>query len=304
MAEQTTLGRRDLPSLYRAASDASAIGQRRFQRTNFWGLVALIVAAVAGLGVVKVGVYDAAGVVAALAFFIALLLRTFRLITHPDQIWYEGRAIAESAKTVAWRYAVGGSPFGLREVTERQAEDSLVRRLQGILKAVKRVALTPSNDADEITPAMRAMRASSLDQRKRAYESGRIENQRVWYADKARWNKRRAEWWNGVLLVIEIAGVAAAVAKILGLLPLDLLGVAGTLIAAGTSWLQAKQYHALAKAYAVAAFELGTIKASIAAQSTEEEWARFVNQAEEAISREHTLWLASRSEPPLPAATI
>lgn len=192
MVEQTTLERPDLPSLYRAASDASAIGQRRFQRTNFWGLVALIVAAVAGLGVVKVGIYDAAGVVAALAFFVALILRTFRLITQPDQAWYEGRAIAESAKTVAWRFAVGGSPFGRQEMTERQAEDLLVRRLREILMAVKRVALTPARDADEITPAMRAMRASTLDQRKAAYEKGRIEDQRAWYAKKARWNKRRS----------------------------------------------------------------------------------------------------------------
>ena len=43
----------------------------------------------------------------AIAFGLALRLATER----PMDNWYEGRAGAESTKTLAWRYAVGGDPF-------------------------------------------------------------------------------------------------------------------------------------------------------------------------------------------------
>jgi hypothetical protein len=61
------------------------------------------------------------------------------------------------------------------------------------------------------------------------------------------------------------------------------------------SWLQTKQHSNLIESYSVAAQELAAIKAQISPQDTEEAWARFVKEAEEAISREHILWKASRT---------
>jgi hypothetical protein len=31
---------------------------------------------------------------------------------RPEDRWYDGRALAESAKSLVWRYSVGGLPFG------------------------------------------------------------------------------------------------------------------------------------------------------------------------------------------------
>jgi conflict system pore-forming effector with SLATT domain len=45
----------------------------------------------------------------------------------------------------------------------------------------------------------------------------------------------------------------------------------------------------------VASQELSTISGQVDLTTTEEDWAHFVDQAEEAISREHTLWRASRT---------
>jgi hypothetical protein len=58
-----------------------------------------------------------------------------------------------------------------------------------------------------------------------------------------------------------------------------------------------KQYQTLARSYAVASAELGAIDVKITGNPAWEEaaWASFVNEAEEAISREHVSWRASRA---------
>ena len=57
---------------------------------------------------------------------------------------------------------------------------------------------------------------------------------------------------------------------------------------------EAKQHPNLATAYGIASQELASIATELATLPGEERWAAFVGQAEEAISREHTLWRASR----------
>jgi SMODS and SLOG-associating 2TM effector domain 1 len=61
------------------------------------------------------------------------------------------------------------------------------------------------------------------------------------------------------------------------------------------AWLQIKQYSSLAESYSVAAHELSLIESLLDASYTEDSWAHFVNEAENAISREHTTWRARRS---------
>lgn len=98
-----------------------------------------------------------------------------------------------------------------------------------------------------------------------------------------------------MLAVVEAIGLVCAVLKVVQLVDIDLAGVAGALAAAGVAWLQTRQHHQLASAYAVAAQELADIASRAHWPETEAEWAHFVDEAEEAISREHTLWWASHS---------
>ena len=65
------------------------------------------------------------------------------------------------------------------------------------------------------------------------------------------------------------------------------------MITAGTAWVAVKQFSPLASAYAVATKELG-IQASRLLTVDEKDWPLLAADAEEAISREHTTWLASR----------
>jgi hypothetical protein len=52
--------------------------------------------------------------------------------------------------------------------------------------------------------------------------------------------------------------------------------------------------RAFGEAYSLTSQELAAVRSDWDADRTEEEWAEFVDEAEEAISRKHTLWRASR----------
>ena len=291
-----TIDESDFPALYHAADRNSLDGQRRFLTATQLRLVMLVVAAVFGLVGWRRGRVDLAAVVAGAAFAVALAAELYLLRRRPDRLWYDGRAAAESAKTLTWRYLVGGDPFGLTEVSEEEAERLLLHRFRQVAAELRGAHLVPISDAaDQIGPALRRVRSLPLEERRALYRSRRIDAQRAWYRGKARWNERRATQWSLVLTGLEVLGLGGAVLKAMGTFGFDLLGLASALVGAGAAWVQTKQHQNLASAYEVASQELAVIGAHGDWASDEPAWAHFVDQAEEAISREHTTWRASHT---------
>jgi hypothetical protein len=287
----------DFPALYRAADRSATVGQRRFLIAIRFQLFSLMSAAVFGSFSINAGRVDAAAICAAAALGTALVTEVYMLTTRPDRRWYEARAAAESAKTLAWRYVVGGQPFD-RDLPdgEQGAEDLLRRRFHVITTNLRESApvLLPGEDG-QVTAAMREVRARSLKERQRQYLVGRIDDQRAWYTARAARNERRSAQWSVGLAVLETLGLIAAVLAAVRLVNFDLPGIAGAVAAGGVAWLQTKQHQQLASAYAVAALELADVAERVTGPRTESEWAHFVDEAEEAISREHTLWWASHT---------
>lgn len=151
----------------------------------------------------------------------------------------------------------------------------------------------PSGQVLQISPKMREIRAVPFADRRAIYLTQRIQNQQKWYGDKAAWNKNRADFWMTATVMLEIAGLVGGGIKAAGLLPdVDLLGIFAAAAAGATSWLQAKQHQNLATAYGVTS--LAAVASGLEAVADETTWPRFVSDAEEAISREHTLWRTSR----------
>jgi hypothetical protein len=287
----------EFPALYRAADHSATVGQRRFLLAVRFQLASLLLAAVFGSFSLNAGRVDAAAICAAASLATALVTEVFLLTVRPDRHWYEARAAAESAKTLAWRYAVGGQPFDLDGgADERGAERLLLRRFTGITSSLRDFAPVPVRGEDrQVTSAMRHVRTLPLEERQRQYLIGRINDQRAWYAGRARRNERRSAQWSVALAALETAGLVAAVLAAVQLVDFDLPGIFGALAAGGVAWLQTRQHQQLASAYSVAALELATIAERAEWPQTEVEWAHFVDEAEEAISREHTLWWASHT---------
>lgn len=281
------------PAFYYAVSRASKAGQDRYMQAIRVRLTALVLAAVGGAISWRVGPVEVLAWLALLGFVIALAAEVVIFALHPDQVWYEGRAAAESAKTLSWRYAVAGGPFPAH-FGEREADTAFLTQLLAVTRDLKSSFPPPApGGMSQVTDEMRALRSKSFAERKSVYLSARIDDQREWYGAKS----RAADHHNTMFLLatigFEFLGILAATLRVANVIEFDLLGIVAAVVAGVASWAQTRQYGSIARAYSIASNELATIR-SQAASVSEPDWPRFVDGAEEAISREHTLWRASR----------
>src|ERR1035438_4959533 len=107
-----TVAEADYPALYLAADNASRLAQKRHLRFTAIILSALVLSA--ALGTFS-GIFHsiskllavASGAGAAISFIVTSVRKAMR----PDRLWYSGRAVAESAKSLAWRYMTGADPY-------------------------------------------------------------------------------------------------------------------------------------------------------------------------------------------------
>ncbi|MBX3115786.1 MAG: SLATT domain-containing protein [Cryobacterium sp.] len=140
---------------------------------------------------------------------------------------------------------------------------------------------------------MKRLRTGNFESRRDAYLELRTRDQRKWYSNKARSNAVSATVGRYALLVGEFGAVVAAALALNAGRIVDIAGIIAALIASGAAWVAIKQYSQLTSAYRVAAIELALQEDSLGSV-VEEKWPQAVADAEEAISREHTMWLASR----------
>ena len=235
----------------------------------------------------------------AIIFVVSLAAFGFRALSKPEQDWYKSRALAESVKTLTWRYIMRADPF------ENSMDASVPRKefrdhLHEIFRANQDVAKKIDNEwsaEDQITKVMDNFRKMPLLERVQKYRTDRVIEQRDWYRSKSKYNQEKAKIWI-------IAGLGAyAIAIILVLCriaypqfqpwPIEPVIVFAS---SAIGWMQIKKYNELVAAYTVTAHEIGLISPKIDAAIEEEELSEAVNEAELAFSREHTLWIARKTD--------
>jgi hypothetical protein len=167
-----------------------------------------------------------------------------------------------------------------------------VDRVRDVLEVVKNRPVPLKEPGAQISPAMNALRDAPLDERRRTYAAGRLHDQLRWYGEKAALNERRNEQWAFVQLSFELAGGVLAVLTGVGA-DFNLASFCATVIGAATAWSQTKKYGRRAAAYSLAHWELSDLAAFSDRPMDEEGWASYVEQVEQAISREHTIWRAA-----------
>ena len=281
----------DFPALYRSADELSLESQIHFFRALKLHLVLLVMAA--ALSFVSFPHWSVA-VLQLLALLGALSCSIYLFSKRPDRYWYAGRAVAESIKTITWRYVCRAEPFQGNDVVARS---DFQQKLKAIVDQNKDVAqaLTTHLDAPQITNAMTQMRAYSLEERKTTYAASRIRDQLTWYAKKSALNRRTSSAFFWALIFANGLAVLCATLRIafvtVTFWPTDIfVATAASLL----SWMQAKRYSELAASYALAAHEIGLIREQSLQPNTDEEFSLFVGDAENAFSREHTQWVARK----------
>jgi hypothetical protein len=281
----------DFPALFRSADALSAKSQRNFLRALSFHLITLVIAA--GLSAIPVQ-HWASAAAQLVALLSALACSIFLFSVRPDKSWYAARAVAESIKTITWRFVCRAEPF---QVDDETATASFKNALKQIVTQNTEVckAFTHELGGDQITKQMLDMRSRSLEDRKSRYASGRIADQLSWYAKKADFNSRRANLFFWILIAVNIAAVIFGILKIgnpeVTIWPTDVLvAIAASIL----SWMQAKRFSELAASYALTAHEISFIKADAMKWLTNESFSTFVGDAENAFSREHTQWVARK----------
>jgi hypothetical protein len=283
----------DYPALYQSSSELSLNSQHAFYRA-FCGHIFLLVTA-AIISVIN-SPYPEVAISQALVLALALACAVYLFVIRPDRHWYSGRAVAESIKTITWRFVSKAEPF---HVSDEIARQKFRLTLKSIVEQNKDVAqrLTTHLDGIQISEAMHTLRQAGVDERRQHYIESRIVDQQHWYAKKAAFNKRKVNQFFSLLMITNVVAFSFALAKIrfptAPYWPTDVL----VTIAAGLlSWIQAKRFQELAASYALAAHEISLIREQAANNMTDPEFSEFVGNAENAFSREHTQWVARRDD--------
>jgi hypothetical protein len=234
----------------------------------------------------------------ALLFVVSIVVLLTRALKKPEQDWYRCRALAESVKTLTWRYVMRAAPF--EDAPQVQVPRAEFRNHLHQLFAENRLTaemIAPDWSADDqITSEMDNIRGLSLTDRKAYYTHQRVLEQRRWYARKATFNRKAASKWVKVGVVSYIIAGILALSRIRfpewQLWPIEPIIVFASSV---TGWMQIKKFNELSTAYAVTAHEIGMVKPSIDAADSEAKFSEAVNDAELAFSREHTLWVARQT---------
>lgn len=282
---------KDFPELYRSADKLSLDSQKHFFRILKIHLVVLVTAAVlSAINITDKWVY----VLQLLALIAALSCSVYLWGVRPDRYWYAGRAVAESVKTITWRYISKAEPF---HTEDKIAQNEFKNSLKLIFKQNGDICskLVDHSNEEQFTEAMNQMRCSSLKERINNYCENRIKNQRDWYAKKAAYNKKMGNYFFLGLVISNGIAVIASVLKINNIDSVYLSVDVAIAIAAGIlSWIQAKRFTELSASYTLTAHEIGFINNKAVTIQTEEDFSKFVGDAENAFSREHTQWAARR----------
>jgi hypothetical protein len=288
----------DFPNYFQAADKASLSAQRKYLNIIKIDLVSMIIASALSiynyqLTESKLYVYVISFLLLLLSLILTIILKTKKY----EDIWYQGRALAESCKTLTWRFVCCSEYFEYA-LPMQDARNRFVERVKGLAQEFKELSQVMNSrilNLPVITDKMIEIRNNGLQGRKKYYIDNRIEDQKSWYANKAEYNLEKYNVWFWIIILSQ----ALAIISIVSLIKFpdnnwNFVGLLTTISASALSWLQLRQHQELKQAYTTATQELNFIDTLSEQINTEDELSRFVLDSENAISREHTLWLAQR----------
>jgi hypothetical protein len=280
----------EFPNLYRNASLTSGKAQKSFFRALGFSLSLLVFASILSVLNLASAGFAYLQVVVLLA---SLALTIYLSFNQPQKTWYGARALAESVKTVTWRFIMRAEPYNEKlEQSKRHFVANLEKILNDNTVLSKIIAF---NTGDEITEKMNNIRSMPIAMRREFYARHRVENQLEWYRTKAILNDANSRNWYAALFVIQAVAIGFAISRIIypasEYWPTDIFVTAASCCLA---WLQTKRFQELAASYSLTAHDISLLKEKFADAKTELKFSAFVGDAENAFSREHTQWRARR----------
>lgn len=305
----------EFPALFVAASEASRRGKAWTKGLAFMEtmlvLAGLGIAAVAASSLVALPTMDLANAVSAViagAFLGSIFLKVLSRSAGYDDDWYVGRAVAEAVRSESWSYMMRVAPYATDAADEAFAQK--IAELLARSREIRHGPVASGAIDSQISGAMIAVRALTLNERRQVYVRQRLRDQISWYNRRAA-NHRR---WSSIWLIATVAcQVVAAVLAFSALhevvmsremnppgqsgeVFLRVMSLLGATALAITAWTQLNRDEELAKAYGFSVQELALTVGQAERARTEDQLAAAVAAGEAVIRRENRAWLARRIE--------
>lgn len=285
------------PGLFQSADQASVSAQRRYLCLQKCHISCLILGSVGAALAILVPREAVTWTYATLAIVLVtgIILSWVSRERQYYKTWFACRAIAESTKTVTWRFMMKAAPFKDDSIAKVSFVNQLQRIREGRYFRSHDLAQNLDANAQSISGFMNGVRQKPLNVRQNLYLESRLRDQKKWYTNKANSNSKVESNWFWVAFAFQIFAIAIAIHQASsGGLPVNIVPLLMTCAASAIAWSQMKRHGELAQTYSLAAQELGDQEV-IATDITEEtDFLALVEQVEETISREHTMWCARR----------
>lgn len=288
------LGDECFPSLFQAADDASLTAQSTYYFALKSYLFLLVLAAL-------ISFYYPIDLIGALSsvslFLITLCILIWLKVQKPEDTWYNGRAVAESVKTITWRWVMRAEPYD-NDVSDEQSRKEFLSSLKSILDQNRSLSghlESVKTNGNAISNEMSEVRNLPFEERLEIYKNERVKNQADWYAKKSLFNKRRAKQWFIASVILHAIAIGLLIWRIIDpalSLPIEVVATGASAV---LTWLQAKKHNELNSSYSLAAHEIVLIKSEAESVKSDKALSSFVVNSESAFSREHTQWSARKN---------
>lgn len=284
---------RDFPNWFQVSDKLSTKYQNQFYRLYFSHIFSLVL-------LTGISVYPNVSkwtISFQIIIVVCVLISSLGLfLNKPDRKWYSARSLAESIRTITWRFVTRAEPF---HEDYDIAKIKFINSIKKITNQNQELKLLISADINEnlISYRMQELRNGNLQKRKSAYLSYRIESQLDWYKKNSRKNDFKSNLLFSIVILLNIIALVLAASR-LGYIeekiwPTDII----VTIAIGlVGWIQVKKYSELSTSYSLTASEITQIKIdySLYPLNDEKSFSDFVGDTENAFSREHTQWYARK----------
>lgn len=283
----------EFPNIFEKADSKSLSSQNSFTKLNKGILILLILSTFVSSIQIDNGWIS---IISSILLVISLILTVCIMLFQPEKTWYDGRAIAESAKSLTWKFITGTKPFSYK-LKSIDAEEKLIKNLKQIIGQKKeffQLIGEEFSEGEQITNSMRKLRKLDFKEKVEYYSINRLENQKTWYYQKSKENRKNKNLSFIAIITFQVLAIIALVLDFYKIIDFTITPLMACMSSSFIAWLQLKRFQELTESYGITATELNLIKSKVKHIKNESDFENFVDDAETAISREHTLWLARR----------
>ncbi|HKS77072.1 MAG TPA: DUF4231 domain-containing protein, partial [Terriglobales bacterium] len=134
--------REKFPALHRCADDASKDAQCRYLLWIAFNLALLILGSIEGAyHGISPSTRIASLIISGGSFFLGISVSLLLAYMRWERVWFSGRAVAESVKSLAWKFSIGADPFPT-SLPLKDALDRLTAQFRELMKDHKDLAAT------------------------------------------------------------------------------------------------------------------------------------------------------------------